>query len=277
MCMSVIKIKDDNNNFVDVETIRGSTGPAGATGATGPAGQGIPTGGEEGQILVKSSDANYDTEWADQYKVGDIFVTPEGESPTYPGSYSLVSQIAGGGLIAYGFSIGGSGSTVVQEGSVISYSDDEIPKKMYDIKNFVDGILTFESGTFYCHPQGIVGMVEATMQISGFCSSLEGGIWTRGNLNTLPSGVISSFGTVAGGMESHPLYSFGTANGYGGFTINVLYSFPENSVTESFYINPSFTPYRCNFTPGGGGTGCQLIVKVYAKKGILLDVWKKTG
>lgn len=64
MNMSVIKIKDDNNNFVDIETIQGSTGPAGATGATGPAGQGIPMGGNENDILIKQSSTDYDTVWA---------------------------------------------------------------------------------------------------------------------------------------------------------------------------------------------------------------------
>lgn len=56
----------------------GATGPAGATGATGPAGptgatgpqgpagtngQGVPTGGTTGQILAKSSNADFATQW----------------------------------------------------------------------------------------------------------------------------------------------------------------------------------------------------------------------
>lgn len=267
--MSVIKIKDDNNNFVDVETIQGSTGPAGATGATGPAGQGVPTGGEEGQILVKSSDANYDTEWADQYKVGDIFVTPEGESPTYPGSYSLVSQIAGGGLIAYGYSYGNEATTQVAQNTLIKYSDNTIPKTAYSIENYVDGVLSFDSGTFRCHPSGIVGMVEANLIISGHCTLNTGGIWTKGSGNELPSGVSCNMD------GSYPLFNIGSANGYGGCSYSILYQVEPNS--DSFYINPSFAPYMCNFTPGGGGVGCSLTVRVYAKKGILLDVWKKTG
>src|SRR5215471_7479680 len=48
----------------------GAQGPAGATGATGaqgaqgPAGPGVPTGGTTGQALVKSSAADYATQWA---------------------------------------------------------------------------------------------------------------------------------------------------------------------------------------------------------------------
>lgn len=47
----------------------GATGPSGAQGnpgATGPsgaAGAGVPTGGTTGQILAKTSNTNYDTEW----------------------------------------------------------------------------------------------------------------------------------------------------------------------------------------------------------------------
>lgn len=55
--------------------VAGPTGPAGPSGATGPAGPagadgtdgtdgvGVPTGGTTGQVLAKSSGANYATEW----------------------------------------------------------------------------------------------------------------------------------------------------------------------------------------------------------------------
>ena len=41
-----------------------AAGPAGAQGAPGPAGEGVPTGGTTGQVLRKSSNGNYSTEWA---------------------------------------------------------------------------------------------------------------------------------------------------------------------------------------------------------------------
>lgn len=47
---------------------QGPPGPAGQDGAQGPqgpAGPGVAAGGTTGQVLVKSSDADYDTEWAD--------------------------------------------------------------------------------------------------------------------------------------------------------------------------------------------------------------------
>lgn len=42
---------------------KGDKGDTGATGPTGPAGPGLPTGGAVGQIPVKKSASNYDTEW----------------------------------------------------------------------------------------------------------------------------------------------------------------------------------------------------------------------
>jgi hypothetical protein len=37
---------------------------AGAQGAAGPAGPGVPTGGDPGNVLLKSSYANYESEWS---------------------------------------------------------------------------------------------------------------------------------------------------------------------------------------------------------------------
>ena len=42
---------------------QGATGPAGTQGATGATGTGVPTGGTTGQLLAKTSNANYDTQW----------------------------------------------------------------------------------------------------------------------------------------------------------------------------------------------------------------------
>ena len=42
----------------------GPAGPQGDEGPQGPAGEGVPAGGGTGQMLVKASGADYDTEWA---------------------------------------------------------------------------------------------------------------------------------------------------------------------------------------------------------------------
>src|SRR5699024_3125298 len=54
---------DDEYEYVDLEGPQGAKGDKGNPGADG---QGVPTGGTQGQILVKSSETDYDTEWADQ-------------------------------------------------------------------------------------------------------------------------------------------------------------------------------------------------------------------
>ncbi len=43
----------------------GAAGPTGATGPIGPAGTGVPGAGTTGQLLAKSSNADYATEWID--------------------------------------------------------------------------------------------------------------------------------------------------------------------------------------------------------------------
>lgn len=76
--MSVIKIKDDTNNFIDIPTLEGAQG---VPGPQGPAGQGIPTGGNENNVLVKNSPANYDTSWKSLvdliYPIGSYYETSD--------------------------------------------------------------------------------------------------------------------------------------------------------------------------------------------------------
>lgn len=62
---------------------------SGTQGPQGPAGQGVPTGGTAGQILAKSSAANYDTRWVDPPAGGGVGPAgPQGEQgppgPTGP-------------------------------------------------------------------------------------------------------------------------------------------------------------------------------------------------
>jgi hypothetical protein len=50
----------------------GNIGQVGPTGPTGAAGPGVPTGGTTGQILRKSSNSNYATEWVDAESVQSV-------------------------------------------------------------------------------------------------------------------------------------------------------------------------------------------------------------
>ena len=66
----------------------GATGPQGPQGEQGPkgdTGEGVAAGGTTGQVLVKSSDADYDTEWGTVKGSADI----DGLEPVY--DYELVT------------------------------------------------------------------------------------------------------------------------------------------------------------------------------------------
>lgn len=56
----------DAGSVVVVETERDvvEVAHAGAQGAVGPAGVGVPTGGQPGNVLLKSSYNNYESEWS---------------------------------------------------------------------------------------------------------------------------------------------------------------------------------------------------------------------
>lgn len=80
--MNTLKVKNSNNEWVDIP---GLVGPQGATGPQGPAGPagkdgangvdgapgvGVPSGGNSGQILAKNSNTDYDTKWIDAPQSG---------------------------------------------------------------------------------------------------------------------------------------------------------------------------------------------------------------
>jgi len=99
--------------------IQGAQGPAGVDGQDGQDGSpgvGVPTGGETGYVLVKSSSTDYDCEWTDtlivdsafdktspraqsgqamngMFPVGSIYVTSTNNAPTHlSGTWSLIDK-----------------------------------------------------------------------------------------------------------------------------------------------------------------------------------------
>lgn len=55
-----------STSHVAVVDVTGVTETTGEQGPKGKAGVGVPSGGTTGQVLAKTSDTNYDTEWVDQ-------------------------------------------------------------------------------------------------------------------------------------------------------------------------------------------------------------------
>ena len=76
--------------LADITGPQGPQGARGATGAAGPAGQGIPAGGTTGQMLVKRSGADYDTNWA----------TPTGGGGGTPDAHASTHAAGGSDPIA---------------------------------------------------------------------------------------------------------------------------------------------------------------------------------
>lgn len=67
--------------FALEQSNQGAQGPRGATGATGTTGVGLTTGGTTGQVLVKTSAADYATGWSDlpaSVNIGTVITTAQG-------------------------------------------------------------------------------------------------------------------------------------------------------------------------------------------------------
>lgn len=73
----------------------GPAGPQGIDGPIGPTGPGLPVGGSTGQMLLKTSGTDYDTEWAPAPAVSADFVLELGQGETI--NDRLVSLVAPSG------------------------------------------------------------------------------------------------------------------------------------------------------------------------------------
>lgn len=69
-------------NQVGRRGLTGPQGPRGFKGDQGDPGQGVPTGGNTGQVLAKATNSNYDTEWVDQSGGGGAIDSVNGQTGT---------------------------------------------------------------------------------------------------------------------------------------------------------------------------------------------------
>lgn len=196
------------------------------------------------------------------YPIGSIIITSSNINPSnnFGGSWELLKTITGGELIAYGWAYNGSSNSVkVAQNADIIFSDSIVPNKQSSITDFVGNVLGFHSGTFRVNTRNIVGIVEATITVSGVFED-DGALWFRGNANDLPNGVIIHSG------DDGPI--LGNSNAmYSGASRTYFYKI-DDSITNnlSFYINPIARAYNSAFIPCSGGVKSELLVKVYARK-----------
>lgn len=205
------------------------------------------------------------------YPVGSIYLSVNSTNPSelFGGTWELLKIFTGGELLAYGWAYNGvSNTTDVNVDVDIPFSGSKIPSKQYSITNYVDGVLTFDSGTFRLHTKNLVGLVEAIYTLSGVYGG-NGALWFKGNSNELPTGVTihnNGTGPILGNANSM----------YNGASRTYLYKIDDNASDVNFFINPIATVYNSSFKPCSGGVKCELLVKVYAKKQITY-MWKRTA
>jgi predicted RecA/RadA family phage recombinase len=155
---------------------KGDTGSAGATGPAGADGQGVPAGGSEGQVLVKSSATDYDTAW--DYVESTYLQVENAEATSIPA-----------GTVVYAFGISGSNITVKKADASNSSTMPAIGVVLEEIASGSAGeIIT--SGLFNKTISGLSGInVGDTVYVS----ETAGGVTT-----TKPTGtaLIQNIGVV---------------------------------------------------------------------------------
>ena len=210
------------------------------------------------------------------YPVGSVYYTTSANfnpGNIFGGEWELVRIFYGGELVAFGNGYNTDMQTsLVTKDTSLAFSDTKIPSKAFEITNYVDGIInydtTVQNGTFYIQPKGIVGMVKAVFTVSGLGGSGCVGMWFHGNSNPLPTGVslLNTHNNIASGPFS---------GNYGGCSQEYIYKVSdEANVNANFFVNPTASPYGGPFAPAQAGVKCSLQVQVFAKSGINY-MWKR--
>ena len=193
-------------------------------------------------------------------------------SVSFGGTWEKVRTFYGGELIAFAC-VTALGVHVVDPNIDTSFGADAMGTenagtKYWYITNYIDDIIIKGNGAVKINTKGIVGMVEATCQITGLGGTNQTGIWFNGNNNALPSNVEMYPSNNNNTLMSGPI---GTV--YGGCSNNYIYKVLDDTNT-TFSVNPRFRAYNGGMTINSGGTKSSLLVKVYAKPNVSY-MWRK--
>lgn len=204
------------------------------------------------------------------YPIGGIYTSSDNTDPgvLFGGTWELERRFYGGELLAYGTAWNSTISPLVASNGVDYGFSDILPSSVYSshLRNYMPDILTASSGTIWVQTKGVVGLIEATVEISGSNDSCNGIWFLRQNKNNLPDSV-----TLTGGQGLIAL------NGaYTGASTKYFYNINDNDAGTDFFINPVWRPYGGSFYPGNGGTASTLQVKAYAK-GKITYMWKRVA
>lgn len=204
------------------------------------------------------------------YPIGGIYTSSDNTDPgeLFGGTWELERRFYGGELLAYGSAWNESACSMQAVNGTDYGFSDILPQGVYasHLCNYMPDILTASSGTIWLQTKGIVGLVEATVEISGANSGCNGLWFLRENKNALPSSVI-----LTGGQGL-----IAVNGGYSGASTKYFYNVSDSDTGTNFYINPVWRPYGGNFNPGTSGTKSTLHVKAYAK-GKVTYMWKRVA
>ena len=205
------------------------------------------------------------------YPIGSVYTSEDNSDPgtLFGGTWQLLRTFHGGELIAYGTAWNDNVCNLNAISSTPYGFSDILPASVYasHIINNIPDVLIASSGTIWVQTKGIVGLVEANVEISGMINTGCTGIWFRSeNKNELPSSIM-----LTGGQ------GLMAVNGsYSGASSKYFYNVSDNDPGSSFYINPTWSPYGGDINPGVAGTKCTLHVKAYAKGGTTY-MWKRVS
>lgn len=211
----------------------------------------------------------------DVYPIGATYVSKRNVNPSeyFGGTWVLDRDFRGGELIAYGLAYSTNPGDTVGGSTYKGWSDIfSIANQGVNVTNYVLGVLEHTSGTFMVHSKGIVGLVEATLTISGNGNSSCYAVWFGNNKDTIPDGAVQI-------GSARALKTVGQSGNYGGTSNQYLYEVTAGPNSDiSFYINPTFVAYpsAAEFHPGLGGVVCSLSVKVYSFKETRY-LWRRTS
>lgn len=225
-----------------------------------------------GNLDIKGTLKNKGKSFLDlTYPIGSIYMSIENTNPSslFGGTWKLERTFQGGELLAFGTSYNLNTADTLDNSTYKAWSEIfTTSNQSITSKNYVDGILIFDYGTFKVNTKGIVGYVEATLILSGNGNENSNSIWFGENKNALPSGIV-----LMGNPRA--LNTIGYKGAYGGTSNQYCYRV-DTTEDLGFYINPQFTSYPAGaeFYPGSGGTKCSLNVKVYSSGGTKY-MWKR--
>lgn len=203
------------------------------------------------------------------YPIGGIYTSSDNTDPSelFGGTWRLMRRFYGGELLAYGTAWNSTNSDITCNANT-NYGISDVLGGIFSshLCNHMPDILTASSGTIWVQTKGVVGLVEATIEISGQTDNSGCyGIWfIEENKNPLPSPVILTGG---GALKSINGYYSGNSSTY-------FYNVSDDDVGTNFFVNPIWQPYGGSLKPCRSGIKSTLQVKAYAK-GKVTYMWER--